>query len=163
MGITVQQLAKLRGATNVHSMDKDPQRLGLAETFGMIPVDTRAHLDVAEYILSDQDQGLDRSIELGGFSSTQKAQHASMRATGRERGNGDTSTPILTATRKGGNSALIEDFFTTHDFPIGSLMQKSLTVRGGQTWPQKVGWVFASCVKLDQQLTRYRIIPSEIW
>jgi threonine dehydrogenase-like Zn-dependent dehydrogenase len=57
----------------------------------------------------------------------------------------DTLSAIIKATRKGGNMALVGDFFfTMHDFPIGPLMQKALTVRGGQTWPQKVGWVLFS-------------------
>ncbi|KAJ5675360.1 hypothetical protein N7462_008257 [Penicillium macrosclerotiorum] len=61
-----------------------------------------------------------------------------MRAIGLERDSSDTVAAIIKATRKGGNVALIGDFFfTTHDFPIGALMQKALTVRGGQAWPQK--------------------------
>jgi len=139
IGLAVQRLAKLRGAKKVYAMDKDAQRLRLAEDFGMTPVDVDAHPEVADYLLEIQDQGLDCAIEASGFRSVQKPEHTAMRAIGLERDSGDTLAAIIKATRKGGNVALVGDFFsTTHDFPIGSMMQKALTVRGGQTCPQKV-------------------------
>lgn len=122
VGLSVQRLARLRGARKVYAMDNDPQRLQIAEEFGMVSVVVNAHSDLGEYILSIQEQGFDRSIEASGLR-------------------GDTLAAIIKTTRKGGNVALVGDFFsTTHEFPIGSMMQKALTVRGGQTWPQKVGW-----------------------
>lgn len=61
-----------------------------------------------------------------------------MRAIGLERDSSGTVTAIIKATRKGGSVTLIGDFFfTTHDFPIGLMMQKALTVRGGQAAPQR--------------------------
>lgn len=143
IGLTVQRLAKLRGAKKIYAMDKDAQRLRIAEDFGMIPVEVDAHPDVAEYILSIEDHGLDRSIEASGYRSSQKAEYPAMQAIGLESDSSDTLSAIIKATRKGGNVALVGDFFfTTHNFPIGPLMQKALTVRGGQTWPQKVGCPF---------------------
>ncbi|KGO46855.1 Branched-chain amino acid aminotransferase II [Penicillium expansum] len=143
IGLATQRLAKLRGARKVYAMDKDPQRLRIAEDFGMTPVDVDAHPDVAEYILSIQDHGLDRSIEASGFRSSPKTEYPAMRAIGLEKDSSDTLSAMIKATRKGGNLALVGDFFfMTHDFPIGPLMQKALTVRGGQTWPQKVNCFF---------------------
>ncbi|KAJ5607791.1 Branched-chain amino acid aminotransferase II [Penicillium hordei] len=138
IGLTVQRLAKLRGAKKIYAIDKDTQRLRIAEGFGMTPVDVDAHPDVAEYILSIEDHGLDRSIEASGYHSSQEAEYPAMQAIGLERDSSDTLLAIMKATRKGGNVALVGDFFfTTQNFPIGPLMQKALTVRGGQTWPQK--------------------------
>jgi threonine dehydrogenase-like Zn-dependent dehydrogenase len=146
VGLAVQRLAKLRGASIVFAMDRDGQRLKIAEDFGMEVVDIGVHVDVAGYILSVQGKGLDRAIEASGFRGTERPQHADMRALGLERESGDTLGDIIKATRKGGYIALVGDFlFTTHGFPIGAIMQKALTVRGGQTWPQKVG-VFRACV-----------------
>lgn len=139
VGLSIQRLALLRGAKKVYAVDKDPLRLKLAEGFGMTPVDVSVHPEVADYILSLQPHGLDRSIEASGFRSTQKPQHAAMRAIGLERDSGDTVSAIIKATRKGGNVALIGDFFfSTNDFPIGPMMEKGLTVRGGQLSAQKV-------------------------
>ncbi|KAJ5675361.1 Formaldehyde dehydrogenase [Penicillium macrosclerotiorum] len=57
VGLSVQRLAKLRGAKKIYAMDKDPQRLRLAEDFGMTPVDVTAHPEVGEYLLSIQPGG----------------------------------------------------------------------------------------------------------
>lgn len=139
VGLSVQQLAKLRGAKKIYAMDRDLQRLRLAENFGMISINVKEHPEVGDYILSTQPQGLDRAIEATGFRSTTRSPHAVLREMGLERDSGDTVRAIIKATRKGGNVALIGDFFfTTHDFPIGPLMQKALTVRGGKVWSQKV-------------------------
>ncbi|KAL1874196.1 hypothetical protein Plec18167_006133 [Paecilomyces lecythidis] len=139
VGLSIQKLAKLRGAAKVYAVDKDPNRLKIAESFGMIPVNAAQHPEVADYILSIQPNGLDRAIEASGFRSTNRPRHEAMRTLGLERDSGDTVTDILKATRKCGNVALIGDFFAnTNDFPIGMLMEKSITVRGGQLLAQKV-------------------------
>ncbi|KKA21766.1 Formaldehyde dehydrogenase [Rasamsonia emersonii CBS 393.64] len=138
VGLSIQRLAKLRGASKVYAVDKDPQRLKIAEDFGMIPIDVSLHPDVADYILSIQPHGLDCGIEASGFRSTNSPKHAAMRAIGVERDSGDTVHAILKSTKKGGRMALIGDFlYNTNDFPIGMLMEKSITVRGGQLAAQK--------------------------
>lgn len=153
LGLSIQQLARLRGARTVYAMDKDPHRLRLAESIGMTPVDVAAHPEVADYILSIQPQGLDRSIEASGFRSTQKPAHAAQRALGLERDSCDTISAMIKSTRKGGNLALIGDFcYTTNDFPIGPLMQKGLMLRGGQVPAQKVRrGCFLVCYSLPLQ------------
>lgn len=139
VGLSVQRLAKLRGAKKIYAMDKDPQRLRLAEEVGMTAVNVNAHPDVGDYLLSIQPHGLDRAIEASGFRSTTKAPHAAMRAIGLERDSSDTMATIVHSIKKGGYVSMIGDFFfTTHDFPIGAMMQKGLTVRGGQAFSQKV-------------------------
>ncbi|KAH7048422.1 S-glutathione dehydrogenase [Macrophomina phaseolina] len=138
IGLSIARLAKLRGAKKVYVVDKDPQRLALAEQFGMLPVDVNKHKDVSEYILSVQPGGLDRGIEASGFRSADSVQHKVMRATGLERDSGDTPTAVLKSVRKCGNVALIGDFFfETNQFPIGLLMEKTITLRGGQLMAQK--------------------------
>lgn len=112
----------------VYAMDKDPQRLRLARDFGMTPVDVTAHPDVGEYLLSIEQKGFDRAIEARG-----------LRAIRLERDSSDTVAAIIHSLKKGGYLSMISDFFfTTHDFPIGAMMQKGLTVRGGQAHSQKV-------------------------
>lgn len=139
IGLSTQRLAKLRSASKVYAIDKDPQRLHLAEELGMIPVDVSAHLDIGEHLLSMEPRGFDRAIEASGFRSTQQRSLAAMRTFGLKRESSDTVAAIIKATRKGSNVALVGDFFfTTHDFPIGPLIQKALTVRGGQSIPQRV-------------------------
>jgi threonine dehydrogenase-like Zn-dependent dehydrogenase len=139
IGLSIQRLAKLRGASIVYAMDRDPQRLQRAEAFGMIPIDVSAHPDMGEYLLSIRPQGVDKAIEASGYRSTQQPSLAAMRAFGLGRESSDPVSAVIKATRKGGNIALVGDFFfTAHDFPIGPLVQKALTVRGGRSIPQRV-------------------------
>jgi len=62
-----------------------------------------------------------------------------VRALGAEGDACDTVSEIIRATRKRGNVALIGDFFfETNHFPIGALMEKTITLRGGQLMAQRV-------------------------
>jgi threonine dehydrogenase-like Zn-dependent dehydrogenase len=141
VGLSIQRLSKLRGASKVYAMDKDPHRLKIAEGFGMIPIDVSVHPNVADYLLLIQPHGLDCGIEASGFRSTNTPKHAAMRSIGLERDSGDTVYAVIKATKKAGHVALIGDFFfNTNDFPIGMMMEKGLTVRGGQLAAQKVRW-----------------------
>ena len=104
----------------------------------MIPVDA-SKVKADEYILSVEPHGLDRGIEASGFRSTDSVTHKIMRATGIEGDSTDTVSEVIKATRKAGNVALIGDFFfNTNMFPIGMLMEKTITLRGGQLFAQKV-------------------------
>ncbi|CAA9956759.1 S-glutathione dehydrogenase [Pyrenophora teres f. maculata] len=138
VGLSIQRLAKLRGARKVYAVDKDANRLQIAESLGMIPVDVNKHSDPADYILSIEPHGLDRGIEASGFRSTNSVAHATMRKLGIEGDSSDTVSAVIKATRKGGNIALIGDFFySTNNFPIGMLMEKAITLRGGQLYAEK--------------------------
>ena len=146
VGLSILRLSLFRGAKKVYAVDKDPHRLALAEQYGGIAVNVSKHEDVAAYILEQEPMGLDRGIEASGFRSTSSAVHTSMRALMLEGDSGDTITAIVKATRKGGNMGLIGDFFfTTNQFPIGAMMEKTITVRGGQLMAQKVGNCGYSC------------------
>lgn len=147
VGLSIQRLAKFRGAREVYAIDKDVNRLKIATSFGMIPVNVDDHPDPADYILSVEPHGLDRGIEASSFRSTNTTAHATMRALGVEGDSSDTASAVIKATRKGGNVALIGDFFfTANNFPIGMLMEKALTLRGGQLYAEKVRFSCPSAV-----------------
>lgn len=154
VGLSIQRLAKFRGAKKVYAVDKDANRLSIAASFGMIPVNVNEVHDPADYILSREPGGLDRGIEASGFRSTNSVTHATMRALGVEGDSSDTVSAVIKATRKGGNVALIGDFFyTTNNFPIGMLMEKAITLRGGQLYAEKVSAPTQSASGLWQLLT----------
>jgi threonine dehydrogenase-like Zn-dependent dehydrogenase len=86
--------------------------------------------------LENEPHGLDKGIEASGFRSAQ-----TMRSIGRdpnlrfdprhssrigaEGDQSDTISHIIRATRKGGNIALIGDFFfSTNNFPIGAIWRR---------------------------------------
>jgi threonine dehydrogenase-like Zn-dependent dehydrogenase len=145
VGLSIQRLAKFRGARKVYAFDKDAHRLAIAASMGMIPVDVSEHTNPADYLLSIEPHGLDRGIEASGFRSTNSVAHAAMRALALEGDSSDTVAAVIKATRKGGNVALIGDFFyETNGFPIGMLMEKAITLRGGQLFAQKVCFFFFS-------------------
>ncbi|KAI7197690.1 alcohol dehydrogenase GroES-like domain-containing protein [Hortaea werneckii] len=139
IGLSIQKLSKeIRGAKKVYAIDKDPHRLKIAESHGMIAVDA-SKVKADDHILSLEPHGLDRGIEASGFRSTDSAAHKAMRATGLEGDSADTVSEVIKATRKGGHVALIGDFFfNTNKFPIGMLMEKTITLRGGQLFAQKL-------------------------
>ncbi|KAL3417447.1 Zinc-type alcohol dehydrogenase-like protein [Phlyctema vagabunda] len=138
IGLSIIRLSFFRGAQKVYAVDVDKHRLELAASFGAIPVNPSDHKDVADHILTMEPHGLDRGIEASGFRSTTSVLHTTMRAVGLEKDSGDTISQCIKATRKVGNIALIGDFFfATNQFPIGSLMEKSITLRGGQLMAQK--------------------------
>jgi threonine dehydrogenase-like Zn-dependent dehydrogenase len=139
IGLSIQALSLFRGAKRVYAIDKDPHRLSIAGSLGAIPININEHTDVAEYILSIEPHGLDKGIEASGFRSETSVAHTFMRKVGLEGDQGDTVTSIIKSTRKCGNIALIGDFFfNTNQFPIGMLMEKTITLRGGQLMAQKV-------------------------
>lgn len=151
IGLSIQRLAKFRGARKVYAFDKDENRLEIAKSFGMIPVNVNEHNNPADYLLSVEPNGLDRGIEASGFRSTNSVAHAAMRAVGAEGDSSDTVSAVIKATRKGGNIALIGDFFySTNNFPIGMLMEKAITLRGGQLFAQKVSCSRVIAVKYHE-------------
>lgn len=142
VGLSIQRLAKLRGARKVYAVDKDAHRLSIAASYDMIPINVKEHSNPADYILSIEKGGLDRGIEASGFRSTNSVAHSVMKSLGLEGDSSDTVSAVIKATRKGGNVALIGDFFyTTNNFPIGMLMEKAITLRGGQFYAEKVRYL----------------------
>ncbi|KAL8905541.1 MAG: hypothetical protein Q9207_002567 [Kuettlingeria erythrocarpa] len=138
IGLSIAKLALFRGAKKVYAIDPDPKRLEIAESFGCIGVNVREHPDVSDYILQQEPHGLDKGIEASGFRSAQSWIQTTMRAIGVEGDQSDTISHVIKATRKGGNISLIGDFFfTTNQFPIGALMEKAITLRGGQLYAEK--------------------------
>jgi threonine dehydrogenase-like Zn-dependent dehydrogenase len=87
-----------------------------------------------------------------------------MRALGAEGDSSDTANAAIKATRKGGNVALIGDFFfTTNNFPIGMLMEKAITLRGGQLYAEKVRHSCPSAVIRHKKRSNENTAPPNTW
>lgn len=162
IGLSIQKLSKeIRGAAKVYAIDRDQQRLEIAKAHGMIPVDA-SKVKPDEYILSLEPHSLDRSIEASGFRATSSVKHKVMRAAMLEGDSSDTVSEAIKATRKGGNLALIGDFFfNTNMFPIGMLMEKTITLRGGQLMAQQVRE--ATLFGLEAQSSNSLSITRSFW
>jgi threonine dehydrogenase-like Zn-dependent dehydrogenase len=73
-----------RGASKVYAINKGAQRLAIAKQIGSIPVNVNDHKDVADYILSVEPHGLDKTVECSRFRSADSPQHKAMRVAGLE-------------------------------------------------------------------------------
>ncbi|ORY61668.1 uncharacterized protein BCR38DRAFT_411521 [Pseudomassariella vexata] len=117
----------------------DKERLEMANSFGMIPVHINDHKDVADYLLSVEPHGMGRPIDANSFRFPVSVAHKAMRAVRLEVDKSDSISVDTKTSRKRGNLILVSDFFfSTDNFPIDILMEKSITLRGGQLFYQKI-------------------------
>jgi len=142
-GLLAQYSARVMGAERIIAIDNVPERLEAARRHaGAETIDYREH-DVVERILELTDgRGADACIECAGFRYTKSLHHRVERALKLETDGIDAVTECIRAARKNGTVVLIGDFigYTNH-FPVGAMMEKGLTVRGGQVntqayWPE---------------------------
>eukprot|EP01118_Nematostelium_gracile_P011960 TRINITY_DN4314_c0_g1_i1.p1 TRINITY_DN4314_c0_g1~~TRINITY_DN4314_c0_g1_i1.p1 ORF type:complete len:419 (-),score=121.70 TRINITY_DN4314_c0_g1_i1:31-1287(-) len=137
VGLLAARWAQLRGATTIIGIDKVPERLSLARQLGIHVIDfaNQKVLDTIEQLVPG---GLDCTIECAGFEYATTLIHKVERALNLETDTADILTEMFMATRKCGNVSIIGVYvgFANH-FPIGTMMEKGLNVRGGQSPTQK--------------------------
>lgn len=134
VGAMAAYLAKKRGADRVLLIDSTHYRLKLVESLnlGIECIDYK-ECNILEEIRRRLPLGPDTCIDCTGFRFPKSIMHKVMRATKLEGDACDVPTEAITACKKGGIVVLIADYFTnTNNFPIGMMMEKALTVRGGQ-------------------------------
>ncbi|KAH3743477.1 glutathione-dependent formaldehyde dehydrogenase [Pelomyxa schiedti] len=138
IGLLATACAKNRGAEKVIVIDSVPHRLELARSLGADDVINFREEDVLGAIKRFFPGGPDVCLECVGFRYTKSLLHKVEKTLMMETDSIDTVSEIVKAVRKGGTISLIGDFlgYTNH-FPIGALMEKSITVVGGQVHVQK--------------------------
>jgi 2-desacetyl-2-hydroxyethyl bacteriochlorophyllide A dehydrogenase len=72
LGLSAVQLAKAFGALDVYAVDINPEKLHLAEKYGAIPINAKAHDPVAEIKQLTNGKGVDVALELIGLPTTMK-------------------------------------------------------------------------------------------
>jgi len=138
VGLMAQMWSKYRKASRVIAIDIDAQRLEFAkEKFGVETINAKDKdpIDAVHNLIPG---GPDKVIDCVGFRFPQeffkKMQLGSKGAT-------ETSNIVNAAikmVRKNGRITLIGDYEPiTKDFMIGALMEKHLTLNGGEQWPHK--------------------------
>jgi threonine dehydrogenase-like Zn-dependent dehydrogenase len=86
--------------------------------------------------------GVDCSLEAAGFDYAKSLLHKIERFLNLETDAGDILTEMITCTRKAGTISIIGVYNNTvNHFPIGPMMEKHLTITGGQSFTQK-HWKF---------------------
>lgn len=131
--------SRIHRAKVIVAIDSIPERLELARRFGAThTIDFNKQKDVVQAIADIVPLGPDCAIDYVGFRYTKTWTHTIQRNLHIESDSCEVAAEAIKAVKKGGNLALIGDYFMdTNGFPIGAMMEKAITVRGGQVYCQK--------------------------
>jgi threonine dehydrogenase-like Zn-dependent dehydrogenase len=137
VGLMAQMWAKYRKA-NVVAIDVDQQRLDFAQQkFGVNIVNSKTQ-DPVEVINSLIPGGPNKVIDCVGLRFPQDLLHKFERFLRIESDSPNIVNAAIKMCRKNGKIALIGDYFGfVNHFNIGALMEKHLTISGGQLWPHR--------------------------
>jgi threonine dehydrogenase-like Zn-dependent dehydrogenase len=137
VGLMAIKLAFIRGAQKVFAIDHIPYRLEAAQKLGATTLNFEDGTNIGERLLQICPEGIDTCIDCAGFRFPSTISHKIQRALKLETDTLDIVQQMIMAARKGGYVVLIGDYFNIgNGFPIGSFMEKGLTMTGGQSWPQ---------------------------
>jgi len=149
IGLMAARWCEYKKARRVIGIDCVPERLNLAKNYLKIETINFQEQDVCKTLAERIPHGPDAVIEAAGFEYPTTLKHKVEMAVGLETDTSDMLTECITSVRKAGKVSIIGVYvgFTNH-FPIGALMEKGLTMRGGQSPTQKY-WKF--CLDLIQK------------
>lgn len=136
VGLLAQMWAKYRGASIVVAIDIEQYRLDFArDKFGSVIVNSSG-VDPLETVKKLIPGGPDKVIDCVGFRFPDDALHKTEMAVKLETDSPNIVNLAIKMVRKNGRITLIGDYigFTNH-FNIGAMMEKHLTMNGGQLWP----------------------------
>jgi len=137
VGLLAAYFAKFRGAKRVVIVDHNEWRLERARKVGVETVNLD-HVNVSEELLKMFPDGIEKCIDCVGYRFPKSALHKALRAAKIETDSPEVIQDMMKVCQKGGQIALIGDYFgTANNFPIGAMMEKSFTIRGGQAFVQK--------------------------
>jgi len=138
IGLMAARWCQIRKAGRIIGIDCVPERLALAKNRLGIETINFKEQDVLKTLDKMVPGGVDVGIEAAGFEYSTTIRHKIERAVGLETDTADILTEIITAVRKFGRVSIIGVYSgTCNHFPIGAMMEKGLTVRGGQSPTQK--------------------------
>jgi threonine dehydrogenase-like Zn-dependent dehydrogenase len=138
VGLLIARWAQIRKAGRIIGIDCVPERLEIATKVLGIEVINFKSEDVCKTLEKLVPGGVDVAIEAAGFEYSTTWKHKVERALSLETDSCDILTECITAVRKFGKVSIIGVYSgTTNHFPIGAMMEKGLTVRGGQSPTQK--------------------------
>jgi len=176
VGLMAAMWAKFRGA-RVIGIDQVPYRLELARQQLNIETIDFSKESVPQRLEQLAPGGPDVAVEAAGFRYTKSFKHAAERKTGLELDTPEILTECIKCVRKGGNLSIVGDYFgNANEFPIGAMMEKNITVRGGQVhvqayWNQLLDYiqqgkvdpsfVISHRMSLDEADKAYRIFDKK--
>jgi threonine dehydrogenase-like Zn-dependent dehydrogenase len=139
VGLMVQMWSKFRGADQVVAIDVDPQRLDFArKQFGSEVINPK-EVDLSEAVRKILPGGPDKVIECVGSRSSSSGSLLRKFETAlkMESESPDILNTAIELVRKNGRITILGDYtgYVNH-FNLGAMMEKHLTMNGGQLWPQ---------------------------
>jgi len=139
VGLMAASWAKNRGASRIIAIDDVPSRLKLAQDIGAETINFKEVKNTVGKIRELVPKGLDVGIDAVGFRYASKSvMHKVEKMLYAETDSVDVVVEVVKSVKKGGRISLIGDYIgVANHFPVGALMEKSLTLRGGQLHPQK--------------------------
>ncbi|KAI1709683.1 alcohol dehydrogenase groES-like domain-containing protein [Ditylenchus destructor] len=139
IGLMCARWCQILGAKRVIGIDSVPERLALAKTVLQIEtIDIEEVKDVPEALDKMLEGKLDVAIDCVGFDFPKTWLHKTQMKIGMETDCPELFTEMFRAVRKFGNISIAGDYYlATNNFPIGAMMEKGLTIRGGQCPVQK--------------------------
>jgi len=151
VGLMAARWCQIRGASRIIGIDCVPERFQIAHNVLGIETLNFKEVDVVKEMFNMFPDGIDVGIECAGFEYAKTWKHKFERAVGLETDTADILTEVIKCVRGFGHVSILGVYTgTANHFPIGALMEKGLTLRGGQSPTQKY-WQEA----LDRSLENY--------
>jgi len=138
VGLLVCKWALIRGAKMVVGIDCVKERLAIAENKLGIKTINFKEQNPVEVLNNWFPTGIDCGIECSGFEYPSTFRHKIEMALGMESDTADILTEIITSVRCFGKVSILGVYIgECNHFPIGAVMEKGLTLRGGQSPTQR--------------------------
>lgn len=138
VGMLTAMLCQYRRAACIIGIDNVAKRLEMAKEILKISVIDFSHENVVDTLLKRLTHGVDCAIECVGFDYPKSWKHKVEMALNLETDSSDIFNEIFACVRKFGRVSVIGVYLgVTNHFPIGTMIEKGLTVRGGQAPVQK--------------------------
>ena len=137
--LTAYLAMKVRKASRVLLVDSHAYRLAFAAQWGAEGINRNEVKDVVKAIQDRLPEGgVDCAIDCAGFRFAKNPLHRAARALMLETDTPEILMQMFTVTKPCGYISLIGEYFGTANMvPVGMIMQKDLTVRGGPVYLQK--------------------------
>lgn len=136
VGLMAQMWSRYKGASIVVAIDVDQQRLDFAmNNFGVVAINSK-EVDPLDKVNELIPGGPDKVIDCVGFRFPESFFHKLEMKLKLETDAPNIVNLAIKMVRKNGRITLIGDYagYTNH-FNIGAMMEKHLTMNGGQLWP----------------------------
>jgi threonine dehydrogenase-like Zn-dependent dehydrogenase len=139
VGQMVMKFCKLRGAKTVFAIDPIPYRVDMARKYsGAEPIYVNEDTNVVKSLFQLCPGGPDVCIDAAGFRFPMSLLHKFQRVLRMETDTPELLKEQIMSVKKGSIVSIVGDYYSnTNGFPIGTLMEKGLTLRGGQVHLQR--------------------------